>query len=126
MKRNMLDVKQKTRLESLTVEFVLSLRIEYLREQDGRPPMNYYEQLQNRMRGAAPQTTSASEWASLMQRRLQIGSLSKDASRGLIDLVRFCDEHQAHGEFLTAIERDHALLIALVQLIVDERKAANA
>lgn len=121
----MLEEKQKKALETITVEFVLSLRSEYLREQDGRPPMNYYEQLQNRMRGAARQTSSASEWASLMQRRLQIGSLSKDASRALIDLVRFCDEHQAHGDFLTAIDRDHALLIALVQLIVEERKAAN-
>lgn len=61
-----------------------------------------------------------------MQRRLQIGSLSKDGSRALIELVRFCDEHQAHLEFLTMIERDHALLIALTQMIVDERKGVNA
>lgn len=61
-----------------------------------------------------------------MQRRLQIGSLRKESSKALIELVRFCDEHQAHDEFLVTIERDHALLMALTQLIVEERKATNA
>jgi len=42
----------------------------------------------------------------------------------LIDLVRFCDEHQAHREMLDMVERDSALLIALSQLIVEERRAA--
>ncbi len=59
-----------------------------------------------------------------MQRRLQIGSLDKEGSRSLIELVRFCDEHQAHAEFLAAVERDHSLLMALTRLIVEERKAA--
>jgi hypothetical protein len=95
-----------------------------LREQGGRPPMTYWTQLQDRIRSAARQTASASEWASLMQRRLQIGSLSKEDSRALVELVRFCDEHGAHSDFLAAVERDHSLLMALVQLIVEERKAA--
>lgn len=61
-----------------------------------------------------------------MQRRLQIGSLPKDACRALADLVNFCDAQQAHLDFLTMWERDHALLMALTQLIVEERKNANA
>jgi len=43
----------------------------------------------------------------------------------LIDLVRFCDEHDAHVEFLDMIDRDHAFLMALVQITVDKRKAAS-
>lgn len=124
-KRNMLDDKQKKTLETLTVEMLIALRNAYLREQGGRPPMTYWTQLQDRARSAARQSTSASEWSSLMQRRLQIGSLDKDSSRSLIELVRFCDEHQAHQEFLVAIERDHSLLMALTRLIVDERKQAQ-
>lgn len=60
-----------------------------------------------------------------MQRRLQIGGLGKDACRALTELVRFCDENQAHTEFLALVERDHALLMALTQLIVEERKGAR-
>lgn len=44
----------------------------------------------------------------------------------MIDLVRFCDENEAHLEFLQMVERDHALLMALSQVIVDERKAKSA
>ena len=120
----MLNESQKKRLETLSVEMILALRGAYLREQGGRPPMTYWTQIQDRIRSAARQTASASEWASLMQRRLQIGSLSKEDSRALVELVRFCDEHQAHSDFLATIERDHSLLMALVQLIVEERKAA--
>jgi len=123
----MLEDNQKKRLETLAVELALALRSAYLSEQGGRPPMNYWEQMENRMRAAARQTASASEWASLMQRRLQIGNLPKGASSALIDLVRFCDEHQAHTEFLDLVERDHGLLVALTRQIVEERKeSANA
>jgi hypothetical protein len=44
----------------------------------------------------------------------------------LVDLTHFCDEHGAHTEFLDMVERDHALLLALTQLTIEERKASNA
>jgi len=44
----------------------------------------------------------------------------------LIELVRFCDEHGANDEFLMMVDRDHALLMALAQVIVEERKNADA
>lgn len=55
---------------------------------------------------------------------MRIASLHKQASQVLIELVRFCDENQAHLDFVELVERDHALLIALTRAIVDERKAA--
>jgi hypothetical protein len=55
---------------------------------------------------------------------VRIPSLHKRASLVLVDLVRFCDEHGAHQDFLAMIERDNALLMALAQLIVQERKEA--
>jgi hypothetical protein len=120
----MLEDKLKKQLETLSVEMLIAFRGAYLREQSGRPPLNYWSQLQDRVRAAARQTTSASEWASQVQRRLQIPSLSKDYCQVLIDLTQFCDEHQAHTEFLDMIERDHALLMALTQLTIDKRKEA--
>lgn len=118
----MLDENQKKQLETLAVEMVLELRSEYLASVNGRPSMSYWEQLQNRMRSAARSTTTASEWVTQVMRRMQIASLRKSASRSLVELVRFCDEHDAHLDFLAMVERDNALLIALAQLIAEERK----
>jgi hypothetical protein len=48
----------------------------------------------------------------------------------LLDLVRFCDEHDAHLELLDMVSRDTPLLIAMTQEIVEKRKeerdAANS
>ncbi len=60
-----------------------------------------------------------------MQRRLSLASLPSVASRVLVELVRLCDENQAHDEFLALVERDHALLVALTQLIIEERKRSE-
>jgi hypothetical protein len=122
----MLDDKQKKQLETCAVEMILAIRGAYLSEQSGRPAMNYWEQIQNRCRAAARQTTTASEWVSAVQRRMQIPALRSSDSSALIELVRFCDENSAHQEFLAMVERDCPLLIALTQLIVEERKKANA
>jgi hypothetical protein len=61
-----------------------------------------------------------------MMRKLQVPSLHSSASRTLLDLVKFCDEHQAHGDLLDMLERDSAVLIALSQAIAEERKQTNA
>lgn len=124
-RKSMIDEKQKKQLETLTVEMVLAFRSAYLANVGGRPPLGYWEQIQNRVRSAAMQTESASEWASTVQRRLNLGSLPSYASRALVELVRFCDEHDAHDEFLALVERDHALVVAMAQLIVEERKRAG-
>lgn len=121
----MLDEKQRRQLETLAVEMLLALRAAYLSAQDGRPPMNYWEQFQSRMRAAARQTATASEWVSQMQRRLQVASLRSSDARTLVDLVKFCDEHEAHLDFLEMVDRDHSLLIAMTQTIVEERKNAD-
>jgi hypothetical protein len=43
----------------------------------------------------------------------------------LIDLVTFCDEHDATSDLLDITDRDTPLVIAMCQKIVDERKAAG-
>lgn len=118
----MLSENEHKKLETLTVELLLVLRGAYLEEQAGRPPMDYWSRIQNMSRAAARQTSSASEWCSAMQRRLQIPGFRNSGSKALIDLVRLCDEHAAHQDFLAMVERDSALLVALTQLIVEERK----
>lgn len=121
----MLDDKQRKSLETKTVEMLLTLRGSYLAEQSGRPPLNYWTKIQDRMRSSARQCSTASEWVTLMLRKLQVPALHKDGSQVLLELVRFCDEHQAHGDLLDLLERDSAVLIALTQTIVEERKAAS-
>lgn len=126
----MLNEQQRRKLETKVVELILSIRAAYLSEQGGRPPMNYWEQFSSRMQAAARQTVTASEWASQVQRRLQVGSLRSSDAPVLLDLVRFCDEHDAHLELLDMVSRDTPLLIAMTQEIVEKRKeerdAANS
>lgn len=62
---------------------------------------------------------------SAVQRRMQIASFRSSDARVLVDLVKFCDEHDAHMDFLTMVDRDHSMLMAMAQLIVEERKAAQ-
>jgi hypothetical protein len=87
--------------------------------------MNYWEQFATRMRSAARQTTRPSEWAAQVQRKLQIPGLPSRDSRALIDLVTFCDEHDATSDLLDIADRDTPLVIAMCQKIVEERKAAG-
>lgn len=121
----MLDETRRRKLETLVVEYVLVLRSAYIREQNRRPPMNYWEMFHARMRSAARQTTRPSEWAAQVQRKLQIPGLSSSDSKALLDLVAYCDEHDATGDLLDIAERDTPLVIAMCQKIAEERKAAG-
>lgn len=122
----MLDAKERKQLEDLTVEMVLTLRSAYLTELGGRPPPDYWTQFQNRMIAASQMTVTASEWTGMMQETLGIGSLNSSQSRDLVKLDRFCSEHEAHEEFLDFIQREHALVVALCQIVVEERKKTDA
>jgi len=112
------------KLESLMVEYLLAVRSGYLGTVNGRPSPGYWTTLQQRVRAAALQCDTASEWAATVQRGMQIPGLDSSKSRVLVDLVALCDEHGLHAELLEKAERDHALLVALAQRIVDERKRA--
>ncbi len=121
----MLSEADRRKLETLVVEYVLVLRSAYMNQQNGRPPMNYWEQFSSRMRSAARQTTRPSEWVAQVQRRLQIPSIPSRDSRVLIELVGFCDEHEGAPEaLLDIVDRETPLIIAMSQKIVEERKAA--
>lgn len=60
-----------------------------------------------------------------MQRGLQIPGFNNLGSKVLLDLVSFCDEHDAHEDFLEMCERDSAMLIALTQSIIEKRKESG-
>lgn len=120
----MLNDGQRKQLETLLVEMIIGFRAQFLRNHKGRPPLNYWEQIQNRVRSAARTTTTVSEWASAMQRGLQIEALDSWASRALVDLVAFCDEQDAHLECLDLLDRDHAMVLALVRVECEKRRDA--
>lgn len=111
-----------TMLESLIVEYLLAVRSEYLRTVHGRPSPSYWQTLQSRVRAAALQCDTASEWATSVQRGMQVPGLDSRHSRVLVELVHFCDEHAQHDALLNKCERDHAILIALAMQIVDGAK----
>jgi hypothetical protein len=53
--------------------------------------------------------------------------MGKRGCQALLELVRLCDEHDAHGDMLEMVERDSGLLIALARMTAEQRKeAANA
>lgn len=120
----MLTTNQRKQLETAIVEMLLEIRSDYLHEVGGRPAMDYWEQLQNRMRSAARTTQTASEWVTLVARRMRIPSLGKRACQALVELVRLCDESDAHIDALDMVERDSGLLVALARLTVEQRKEA--
>jgi len=118
-----LDQKQKGQLETLLVEMILSFRTAFLRAQKGRPPLDYWDRMQARIRVAAQTTQNASEWASAVQRKLQLEGLDSLASHSLVDLAAWCDEHAAHDDCMELVSRDHAMLMALARVKVDAMKS---
>jgi hypothetical protein len=117
----MIDARQKERLVTLTVESLLTLRSAYLRTGQANA-LKHWDILQSRARAAARTTASPEEWATKLQRDLQIPSLSSLASSVLVELVHVVTELGARSEWLDLIEREHGYLIALARLTAEKRK----
>jgi hypothetical protein len=118
-----IDAKARERLVTLTVEVLLALRAAYLRTGQANA-LKHWDILQNRARAAARTTASPEEWATKLQRDLQIASLSSSASSVVVELVHEVTERNARGEWLDLIEREHGYLIALARLTAEKRKEA--
>lgn len=116
-----LDEKQKEQLRTLTVEMLLELRRAYLAT-PGCNPLKHWDQLQNRMLSAARRSASPDEWATLMQRGLQLPALSKSGCRALIDLGGTVRELGAAADWLALIERELGLVMAMTRLAAEKRR----
>lgn len=111
------------RLETLVVEVVLVVRKAHLAA--GGNALKHWTQLETAMRSAARQTSTATEWASTLQRRMQVASLPASGSSAVVDLAHFCDEHGAHETMLDMAEREHALIAALAKGVVEKAREAK-
>lgn len=117
----MLDEKQRRVLETLTVEWVLALRAEYLAS-PGCNVLKHWDQMQDRMRAAARTTGSADEWVTSVRRGLRLSAPSRDSARCSDALVSEARDHASAREFLELIESRHAYLMARARVAAEERK----
>ena len=113
------------KLESVLVEVIVSTRDAYLRAKKGRPPLDYWTQLQNRIRAAARTSATAAEFLTTLQRKLQLDAPSSSDSLVMSSLVKLCDDNDLDIELMEHIEREIGFLMAMARQIVDERKAAR-
>lgn len=121
----MLSEQQKEGLRTKTVEVLLVLRAAYLRTPQANTLKNW-DLLQSRMRAAARTCVSPEEWATKIQRDLQIPALNNSASRVLTELVHAVTETGARLEWLDLIEREHGYLVAMARLCAEKRKEEAA
>lgn len=113
----------KEKLRTLLVEMLLEFRREYLRTPSCKT-LEHWRILLDRMRQASMQTGNADEWATKVQRRLQIPQLGNSGSSVLLDLSAHVREHGAWREMREVIERETGLLEALGRKCAEERKLA--
>lgn len=114
------------KLENQLVEVVVMVRDAYLRAKKGRPPLDYWTQLQNRLRASARTSATAAEFLTNLQRKLQLDAPSSSDSLVMSSLVKLCDENELDIEMMEFIERESGFLIAMGRQIVDERKAQRS
>jgi hypothetical protein len=115
------DEKLREKLVTLTVEVLLVMRSAYLGTA-GASALKNWDILQSRMRSAARTTASPEEWATKLQRDLQIPSLTSSSCRALVDLVHEVTERGCRSEWLDLLDREHGYLIALTRLTAEKRK----
>lgn len=122
----MLTPEDRKTLETLLVEMLIAIRDRYVSDRGGKVKPDYLEQIQNRARSSAEMSPSMSRWVNEMQQDLQMQSIDlwgSSASSTLLDLVQFCDEHDAHREAKSMVLKDGAFLFALVRRQIELRKA---
>lgn len=117
-----LEPEERERLVELTVAVVLDLRAQYLRSGVANP-LRHWDQIQSRMRAAARQSASPSEWATALLRRLQVGAPS---SRLSASLRRLCDGVSDSRSWLDLIEREHGYILARARLGAEQRAEMSA
>ena len=120
----MIDEAAKEKLRTATVEMLLEMRSAYLRTGQANA-LKHWEILQNRTRAAARTSASPEEWATKLQRDLQIPSLGKNASQALTDLVHEVTELGCRTDWLDLVEKEIGYLMAMARLTSEQRKEAT-
>jgi hypothetical protein len=115
------DDVTKERIRTLTVEMLIAFRSEYL-QTPGKNVQEHWRILLDRMRQAARQTGNVDEWATKVQRRLQIPMLGNLASSALLALSHAVREADAWRDFRLLIERETGLLEALGRQVAEAEK----
>jgi hypothetical protein len=113
----------KQQLEDVLIESIVMFRDQMLRACSGRPPMNYWEQIANRLKSSARQCATAAEWITTVQRGLRIQSPSSSDCSVIQNLVSLCDVNGFDLEMMEIVEREVGFLIAMARGIVDGRKS---
>lgn len=119
----MTDDTKKERLRTLTVELILDLHRQAL--QSGWNALDLWDQVSSRARAAANVSASPEEWFSDMLRRLRLSGPSKASSASSTDLAAQVREWGCAAAWLTLLDKEHGLLIALARRIGEERRAAR-
>lgn len=120
----MASEKQIETIRSLLVEMLLEFRRCYLRT-TGANMLEHWRIILDRMRQAARQTRNADEWATKVQRRLQIPQLGSSGCSALLALSHAVREADAWRDFRTLVDRETGLLEALARKVVEAEKAAK-
>lgn len=116
----MLTPEQKGNLRDLTVAVLLDLRAAYLMA--GASPLKHWDQLQDRLRSAARQSATSSEWATAMMRSLGLSSPSVSLASSIDRLYEATDGHGIATLWLDMLEADFGLLMSMARLESEERK----
>lgn len=118
------DEATKERLRSLLVEMLLEFRRGYLRT-TGANTLEHWRIILDRMRQAAKQTRNCDEFATKVQRRLQIQQLGSSGCSALLALSHAVREADAWREVRQIVEKETGLLEALARRIVEAAKEAK-
>lgn len=117
----MLTREQKGQLCDVTVAVLLEMRAAYLAS--GGSPLKHWDQIQDRLRSAARQTSTSSEWATALMRSLGLSSPSVSLASSVDRLYEAVDGHGLADQWLDMLERDFGLLMSIARLESEERKA---
>lgn len=121
----MASEKQIEEIRTRLVEMTLEFRRGYL-QTSGANMLEHWRIILDRMRQASRQTRNTDEWATKVQRRLQIPALGNSGSSALLALSHAVREADAWRDLRTLIDRETGLIEALARQIVEADKAAKA
>jgi hypothetical protein len=111
--------EKQLRLEQMTVDVILAMRNEYLR--NGASPLKAWDQIQDRLRSATRQSAGVKDWVTNLGRALNLPSPSKARCLAIDRLSTEVDDKTAQ-EWLDMVEAQHSFLIAKTMLLAEQRK----
>lgn len=110
------------RWRELLVTVLLEVRAAYL--DAGGKVLTHWDQIQDRLRGAARTSESVEQWYTALARSLQLSTLTRAGSSSVVELVEAVGMDR--DAFLRMIEEEHGYLIALARVTLERRKGERA